>query len=675
MALDLAPLLEAKSVAVVGASPKPGSVGHEALHQLRAGGYSGRVVLVNPNHSEIDGLRCESMLVEAVDLAVLAVGNNHLAQQTDQALAAGVRSLAIFASCFGELHTGEPLQTWLAGRLAHLPVVGGNGMGFLNLTRSLRICGFYQPLDLRPGGLTFISHSGSLFSAMLHNHRHLRFNLVVSSGNELTTTASDYLRYALAQPETRAVGMFLETVRDREGLTAAFGEAAERDVPVVVLKVGRSANGAAAVTTHSAGLAGAYEPFAAFARAHGIHLVDSIDEMADTLALFACSRRATTSSLGAVHDSGGEKTLLLDRASELGVELAAISPSTRARLADLLDEGLEPDNPVDAWGTGRAAIDVFAGCLRALSDDEAVGAVALAVDLTSEEDGGPGYAAVAVEVAATIPKPLAVLANLSAAVDHGQAQVLAGAGVPLLQGMDSGLRALRHLLYHRPVTPVRAGIDPLWQSWRDRLGAGAVDEVEALEMIATAGIPVARLHLCRTPEEALATAAWVGYPVALKVMGIAHKTEHGGLRLGLADADEVASAWNQLSPFARPIAVQQMAPPGVEVALGLVNDSQVGPVVMIGAGGVLVELVADRAWGWPPFDEEGSSALLASLRLDRLLKGYRGRAPLAREKVVVAIAGFSRLAVGIGDLVSSLDVNPLIVGPDSLVAVDALVVR
>jgi acyl-CoA synthetase (NDP forming) len=366
--------------------------------------------------------------------------------------------------------------------------------------------------------------------------------------------------------------------------------------------------------------------------------------------------------------------LVLDRASELGVELATIGSGTSQRLAGLLDEGLLAENPVDAWGSGHAANDVFAGCLQALADDPAVGALAFAVDLTSEEDGGPAYAAVAAEVAASTEKPLAVLANLSSGVDPRQAEFLAEAGVPLLYGTDSGLRALRHLLHHRPTIPdAPTPIDEEWDLWRRRLLARPLDEVEALDLVAAAGIPVAPLHRCQSLEGATAIAAEVGYPLAVKAVGLGHKTEEGGLRVGIDNARDLGVAWRALEELGHPLALQQMVDPGLEIALGLVNDSQVGPVVMVGAGGTLVELLEDREFVWPPLTYSAADAILSSLRLDRLLRGYRHSRPLAREQLIAAIVALSQLATAVGDLVSSLDINPVIVSEVGIVAVDALI--
>jgi acyl-CoA synthetase (NDP forming) len=668
---DLSPLLEARSIAVVGASRRKGSVGNQVLVELDRGGYDGSVIAVNPNYSDM-----QPALTEPVDLAVLAVANRHLEEQVEVALAAGARSLTIFASCFGEASNGQPLQAWLAERLVGIPTCGGNGMGFLHLTRSLRVCGFYQPPDLKPGRATFISHSGSLFSAMLHNRRHQRFNLVVSAGNELTLTQADYVDYAASQSETRVIAMFTETVRDRVGLSAAWEKAASRDIPVVVLKVGRSEAGAAAVATHSAGLAGAYEPFAAFARAHGVHLVDSMDELMDTVAIFDSDRRSRMATLGAVHDSGGERTHLLDTASVVGVQLATIGPATVDRLRAVLDEGLEPSNPVDAWGSGRSSQEVFGECLQALAADPEVGAVAFAVDLTAEDGGATDYPDVAITAAAATDKPLVVLSHLSSAIDPVQAEELAVAGIPLLRGTTTGLLAIEHLLSHRvrPARPSIPGPPEDIDLWRRRLEAGILNDVEALELLAGFGVPIEPMHRVPSRSKALQLASELGYPIALKTVGLLHKTEYGGLRLNLAGPADLREAWRELKSLDLPLAIQRMAPGEFEMALGLINDPQVGPVMMIGAGGVLVELLQDRLFAVPPLDHEAAERLLKGLRLYPGLTGFRGSEAVAMDRLVDTIVAFSSLAYHLGTFVTSIDVNPLIVQTDGVVAVDALVV-
>ena len=217
-------------------------------------------------------------------------------------------------------------------------------------------------------------------------------------------------------------------------------------------------------------------------------------------------------------------------------------------------------------------------------------------------------------------------------------------------------------------------VDPAWDGWRQRLGADPIDEVAGMELLDFGGIDTAPLVPCETIEQAFVSAKKVGYPVALKVLGLDHKTEAGGLRLNLIDDGALAQAWSELTELRLPLALQKMTEPGVEVALGLINDPQVGPVVMIAAGGVAIELLDDKALAVPPVSLEAADRLLARMRINRLLTGFRGETPLARDRLLETIAAFSNLASQVGDSVNSIDVNPLIVTTDRVVAVDVYVI-
>ena len=681
-------MLEARSVAVVGASARPGSFGEQLMTQLVGGGFEGDVFPVNPSYEEVAGLACVDSvadLPEPVDLAILGVANARLEEQLSACAAAGARSAVIFASCHEEPRPGlSPLPERLAAiaRGAGMVLCGGNGMGFLNLDRRLRACGFLEPADLEPGPIAFVTHSGSVFSALLHNDRLLRFNLVVSSGMELTTTAAEYLRYALDLPTTRVAALFLETVRDPDAFVDALEAAGERDVPVVALKVGREPLARAMVTTHSGALAGEDGAFDAVVDAHGVLRVRTLDEMADTLELLSSGRRAASGGLAAIHDSGGERAHLVDAAAEAGVPFARISVTTRTRLADVLEDGLVPENPLDAWGTGNEHERIYAESIRALLDDDDTAALAFVVDLTTQDPPGEGYLAVAREIAPGTPKPFAMLSNLRAAVDRSDARGLREAGIPVLEGTGTGLAAFRHLFALRdararppagPPEPLPSGVRSRWAA---RLSSGEpFDEVESLAFLREAGVPAVAAERADTEEAAVASAGRVGWPVAVKTASAAHKSEADGVRLGLVGPEDVAAAYRDLAARIGPVVtVAAMAPPGVEVALGLVRDPQFGPLVMAAAGGVLVEVLADRAFALPPLDEAGAERLLSRLAVRKLLGGVRGARPADVAALRTAVVRLSAVARELGDLIDALDVNPMIVGPAGALAVDALVV-
>jgi acyl-CoA synthetase (NDP forming) len=682
-------MLEARSIAVVGASVREGSVGHQSLVEIRDGGFEGRVFPVNPKYDEVLGWRCYPAVGdvgEPVDVVILAVSNALLEEQLRAAAEAGASSAVIFASGYESPREGvPPLTERLAAiaRDAGMALCGGNCMGFANLAERVRALGFYEPKDLEPGGLVFVSHSGSAFSAMLHNDRGLGFDLAVSAGQELVTTAADYMLYALEREGTKAIGLFIETVRDPARFERALERARERDVPVLAMKVGREALTRRMISAHSGALAGEDGAYEALFEKHGVLRVETLDDMADALALFASGRRAGPGGLASVHDSGGERALLVDMAASAGVPFARISEETTRRLADLLEEGLDPVNPLDFWGTGRDAREVIVGSIRALLDDPDTAALAFAVDLTTEDSPDMGYIGMAEEVFPETDKPFAMLSNFSSGIDRNDVKHLEAAGIPVLEGTATGLAAIRHLFEYRDrrSLPPLSGASPApaetRERWASRLSTGEpVDEVEALELLADYGLPVVVARRAGTADEAVAAADGI-WPVVLKTAaaGVQHKSDVGGVRLDLLGPDDVRAAYEDLSSRLGPrVTVAAMAPPGVEIALGVVRDAQFGPLVLVAAGGVLVEVLGDRRLAMPPLDEARALRLIDRLEIRPLLDGVRGRAPADVGAIARALVALSWLAADLGDRLDAMDVNPLVCASDGCVAVDALVV-
>lgn len=684
-------MLEARSVAVIGASGREGTVGHRTMVELvEKGRFGGPVYPVNPRYEELFGRRCYASIAEVpepVDLAVISLSNALLEETLRACAAAGVGSAVIYASGYEEPRGGvPPLTERLAtiARDAGMAICGGNCMGFVNVERGLRATGWEEPAALEPGGITFVSHSGSAFAAFLHNDRNLRFNLAISSGQELVTTTADYLRYALALESTRAIGLFIETVRDPDGFVEALGSARARDVPVVVLKVGREAFTREMVAAHSGALAGEDGAYEALFEAHGVHRVESLDEMADTLALFVAGRRAGPGALATAHDSGGERAMTIDAAAAVGVPLAELAPGTVSRLEGLLDPGLPAVNPLDFWGTGRDAGEVITGSLRALVDDPNVAALAFGVDMVTDDADEEGYFSCFLRVWPETDKPMAMLSNFAGGIDRKDAQRISAAGAPALEGTLTGLAAFRHLFDHRdfrslpPLSGSSPVPDDVRERWRVRLSSGEpFDEPEALALLSDFGVPVVPAEVVGSLAEAVAAAGRIGFPVVLKTAapGVQHKSDVGGVKLGLGDGSALADAYGELSAALGPrVTVARMAPEGVEVHLGIVRDPQFGPLLLVAAGGVLVEVLKDRRMGMPPLDEARARRLVERLRIRPLLEGVRGRPAADVDALVRAVVAMSWLAHDLGDWLEALDANPVICGPEGCVAVDALVI-
>ncbi|HEY7278066.1 MAG TPA: CoA-binding protein, partial [Trebonia sp.] len=508
------------------------------------------------------GTRCYPGLAdlpEAVDLALLAVPDLALEEQVRAAAKAGARSAVIFGSAVDPDAAvpdagaaGPGLRERIAGAAqdAGMAVCGGGCMGFVNVARGLRAIGYVEPDPLPAGPVALVTHSGSVFSALLRTRRAFGFTVAVSSGQELVTSAAAYARYALTLPETKVLALVLEAIRDATALRDVLADAAARDIPVLLLAAGTSGASRSLVAAHSGALAAGDGAWQALASAYGVHRVGDLAELADTLELFALTgtrRSAGTAARGGpldvaqgiatVHDSGFERAHVADVAAALGVPFAPLGDGTQQRLAAVLDPGLEPGNPLDVWGTGRDPEALFTETLSALADDPNVGAVALAVDLVPEYDGDDSYRTALVAAALKTDKPLAVLASIPAAIDQEAAATLRAAGVPVLESTRTGLLALRHLLarattphaqsqpYDGPAAlPSGAGAstlssgpvpDPARRSrWRAALAAGPRPAADLFAMLREYGIPAVAARGAATAHEALAAAAELGYPVA-----------------------------------------------------------------------------------------------------------------------------------------------------------------
>lgn len=683
----LAPLLDPRSIAFVGASARPGTPGHTMLDLNRGGALEGRLYPVNPRYARIDGVACYPSLgelPEVPDLVVLGLADQRLEGALSEAAAAGARAAVVF----GGANLEEPHQTRLVRRLraiaqeAGIPICGGNGMGFYNLDAGLRVTFSRPPGATRAGGVTLISHSGSSWSSLTQNDGRLGFNLSVSSGQELNVGVADYVRYALSLPTTRAIGLVLETVRRPEEFVAALSEANARAVPVMALKVGRTEESARLAIGHSGAIVGDDAAFEAVFEHYGVGRARTLEELAAGLLLLSTAGRTGAGGLAVIHDSGFERELLVDLASDHDVRLARIAPETRERLAARLDPGLDPGNPLDAWGTGRDYERVFTECLCALMDDPDTACAFISHSLRDDFWISEAWARVAREGARRSNRPLAVVSNFPWVRDGGIVEDMSDSGIPVIGGMGNGLDAARHLFAWRDFLAREAPTPPAGpeasrrEAWRTRLeSARVLDEAESLALLADYGLDTVRSRPVSSREEIEALARDLDAPVALKTAapGLHHKSEGGGVLLDVAP-ERLAGAYAALSARLGPrVLVAEMVPPGVEMALGVVRDPHFGPLVMVAAGGVLIEVLADRCLGVPPFDRGRAQALISRLRCRPLLDAHRGRPAANVGALAEALARLSVLAHELGAWIDELDVNPIIVGPERAVAVDALV--
>jgi len=684
----LDPLLAPSSIAFVGASQRPNSVGNDMVRVVATEEFSGRIYPINPKYDAIEGLTCYPNLAdlpETVDHVVLGVANQRLETALIEAIEHGAKAATIFASCLLENDVTPNLRERLAAiaREASIVICGGNGMGFCNPEIGLQVAAFPAP-RLKPGGITWIGQSGSVYGALAFNDERLKFNLCVSSGAELVTTCADYLDWALSRASTRVIGMFLESVRDPAGFEVALASAADRKIPVVILKAGRTPASAAMARTHTGAIAGTDAAYRALFDRYGVMRVATLDEMAAALMLFSNPRRAAAGGVASIHDSGGECELLIDLAADIDLPIARINETTKQNLRENLESGLDAVNPLDAWGTGHNAIEIFENCFSALLEDPDTGVGLIVSDMRDIHYHHKNLSQVARAVAAKTEKPVVFVNNYSLLNHKGLSLELTQAGVPVLDGMPQALIAIKHLFAYRdflatprvpaPCTPTNT----VSNKWIVRLrDSQRIDDTEAFALLADYGIPVTPLQVVATEEGAIRAADVIGYPVVLKIAetGMDHKSDSGGVKLNLADAAAVSAAYHELAQrIGSRVSVAKMLPAGVELGLGMVNDLQFGPYVMVSAGGVLIELLRDNAVTMAPVDKAKALELVARLQVSRLLDGFRGRPPVDRGALADVIVLFSQLAYDLKEMIDEIDINPVIVTSEGCHVVDVLLV-
>ncbi len=683
-------LLAPASVALVGASTVPNTPGNDMVLELQVSRYPGTVYPVSSRYAEVEGFECYpdlTQLPEVPDLAVLSVGNDRLEEQVAAAVELGVGGLVVPGSA---LLPSDDEESSLRGRIrdmalaADLPIVGGNCMGFYNVDAWFRAFPFHRPYELQQGGVTLIAQSGSVLTSLLWNDQKLRFNLAISPGQELVTTASEYMDYALEQDSTRVIALFIESVRRPEAFVAVLQKAAARDVPVVALKAGRTPQAATLALSHSGAIAGDDAAYRALFERYGVLTASSIDELAASALLLSDVRRPGAGGLATIHDSGGERELLLDLAADVGVPFAQIGEDTTQVLAEHLDHGLEPINPLDAWGTGRDHQTIFEHCWQALMDDEDTAIGVFVADLTSGFYLHESFARICRRVHRRSSKPMAMMTNHVGTDSQDLARRLTDLGIPVIDGTVPGLVAVRNVLAYRDfawsprIAPPTRPAATITAKWRARLSRPEIlTESEGLELLGDYGVPTIPHAVVTDIDSATDFAREVGYPVVLKTAapGILHKSEVDGVLLNLTDEDDLRNAYAGLTArLGQEVLVAPMAPRGIELALGVVRDPQFGAMVLVAAGGVFIEVLGDRQLGLAPIDARIAGRMLDKLAVAPILAGVRGRPPVDKASVISALVALSDLVVDVGDLISELDINPLAVDEQGCLALDALVV-
>ena len=491
----------------------------------------------------------------------------------------------------------------------------------------------------------------------------------------------------LRDPTTRVVALYLETVRDPERFVAALQDARQRQIPVIALKTGLSERGQAMTQAHTGALAGGAAAYAALFARYGVRQVFSLDEMMDTIELFSQFQSLPSPGVATLMESGGERSLLVDIASKVEIGLPQLGAVTTQQLRQILEDGVEPDNPLDAFGSGQDVVATYRDSLLALHDDPQTGLLLLAVDLARDSYLSHDYVEAALAALPQIQKPFAALVNLSAGANVALMGRLRAHGIPVLMGTETGLKAIRHLskfsesrtspwpkatYLGRPDGESAAAI-------RAQLGdtASPLDEFNSKQILAAYGITITQEKIVQSTTAAVAFAETIGFPVVAKtaLADILHKSEVHGIHLDLRDAAATQAAYSDLAERLGPdVLVQEMVSDGIELILGMKHDPQFGPLIVVGMGGIFAEIYNDAATVMPPLSQQEAADLPNRLRSQKILTGARGQKALDLDALTDTILRFATFVADCGDLLAEVDLNPIKVSTNGVTVVDALII-
>jgi len=697
-------LFRPRSIALLGASEDFVKISGRPLKFLLDKGYKGKIFPVNPKYTTLAGLPCYpnvAAIPEPADLAIVALPAAAVVEAVTQCAARGIPAAVVFSSGFGEVgEDGRRLETELAeaARRGGLRLCGPNTLGFMNtFDRVMATFSQAGEGEASEGPVAFVTQSGAFGTAIfaLARQRGLPFGYFVNSGNEADLDFADLLDYVVADPRVRVAAGYIEGLKDGRKLLAVSERALELGKPLVVAKVGRSSAGARAALSHTGSLAGSDRVYSGVFRQKGIVRAAHDEELLDLVSAFLHCPLPEGRGVGIVTQSGGAGVLMADRAEEIGLVVPELAEETKERLRKVIPAFGSAKNPVDITAQFIADPGLLRSSLEIVLQDPHVDAAIFYLGLM--ERFADQVVANLREVHAGAKKPLLVA---WAGAPEAGLRALGQSGICVLPSAARAVNAVRGLVEYAEARSRwkqsrgaesrpgggREQIQSLVRACRSE-GRRVLTTGESFGLLSRYGVRVARSRLSRTPAEAAQAAEEIGYPVALKIESpaIRHKTEAKALRLDVAGRQEVLRAFQEVVTEARRhapeadihgVLVQEMVRDGTEVVVGVHHDPQFGPVVMVGLGGIFVEVLEDVSFRAAPLSREDAEQMVAELRGARVLEGVRGRPPADVPSLIEALMAVSRLAADAAGEIAELDVNPLLVLPGGrgAVAVDALTV-
>lgn len=665
-------LLNPASVVVVGASSDPTKLTGRPIAYLQQHGYQGQIYPINPRSEMIGDLKCYAdaqSLPEAPDLGLVLVGANRVIDAVRDLSAAGTKAAVVLASGFGEAgEEGQRLQAQLREAAGSMRILGPNTIGLVNLTDGIMLTasGAMDMKDFRTGGIAVLSQSGGILGSLLSRGvaRGIGFSKLVATGNEVDIEVADLLDAMADDPATTVVALYLETIRNVEKFRRAAARVIAAGKSIVAYKVGRSETGAQSAVSHTGALAGADRVYDALFMQLGVIRAQTFADLLDIPAGLAQGRVLAGKRVAIVTSTGGAATIVADNVGLAGLEMPSPDPETAQKLLALdLKEAVLDRNPIDVTLAGLRP-DLFRAILKILAESPSYDAIVVVVG--SSSIGQPDVVARPLLESMNISnKPILAYVSPDA---PGIVQHLNASGIPAYAAPESCAAVLKALV-RRPVTAVvpeqaKPAVD------LSDLAAGALNEADAKRLCARFGFPITREVTAMTPAEAAAKAGDFGGPVVIKILSdeILHKSEVGGVAVGVALADVEAACEAMLARVRSAttaridgLLIQELVKGGVEFILGYNCDPQLGPGILLGAGGVQTELYQDVAMRLLPVTRDDVKEMIGELKCAALLDGFRGRPVADTEALVDAVLSFADMVVALDSRLEEAEINPVFV--------------
>ena len=693
--MDISKLLRPRAVAVVGASEKSGFGGDTCRNILENQADTSHVYPVNPKKETVFGKKCYPTLAdlpEEIDLVILCTSQKTIVDFLKQAKAKGAGAAVVYASGYSEVGTaeGKAFEKELvdAAKALDMVVMGPNCAGYINFGDDIFSFAFIGDYKGKKGNIGFVSQNGQFCIDMMKSAE-MKYSFAISAGNSAMVQMEDYLNFLIDDSNTKVIALYLEGVKNPHKFEACLQKAMEKKKPVVILKAGRSPKGQATAASHTGSMAGSDKTYDAVFEKFGVIRADDMQDLRSTASLLATLRVLPKKpAFSAMCLSGGETAVSADTGFLHGIEYPDFSEVTLKKLNDMLPDFATPRNPLDMTAALCYDADAFASGITTVMSDPSIemGLVGLTISDKVTVSNDIMFEGIRRAFEQIPDKPLAVMSFMEAARNKELVERFQNAGIPVLPTTKYGFRALQHLqdfISHDTIKREARLAIPEAHSANTR----ALSEYESKKLLADNGVPVDLGYIAKTKAEVKEYAEKIGYPLVMKVESndILHKSDVGGVMLNIKSLEQAEEAYDKIlanavqhAPNAKinGILMQKMLKAGTEMIIGLNSDPQFGPMLLVGMGGVFVEVFKDAALYPVPLNHDEALHMLQSLKSFKLLNGYRGNPPADIEALTDMMVKISDFAYRKKDTLKELDMNPLFVYPkgEGVAIADALAV-